>query len=80
MASDILMSIGSTTASILKGPIRRSPTDIKLSERKIGFNIFDTRNSFNTKFDTWGLGDIRNIEMYLHPPIYLSQLSASSAW
>ena len=29
------MSIGSTTASILKGPMRRSPTDIKLSENSI---------------------------------------------
>ena len=32
IASDILMSIGSTTASILKGPIKRSPTAIKLSK------------------------------------------------
>jgi len=31
MASDILMSMGSTTASMLKGPMSRSPTAIRLS-------------------------------------------------
>ncbi len=32
IASEILMSIGSTTASMLNGPTNLSPTDIKLSE------------------------------------------------
>jgi hypothetical protein len=40
MASDILMSMGSTTASMLKGPMSRSPTAIRLSATTFhSFNI-----------------------------------------
>ena len=58
------MSIGSTTASILKGPMRRSPTDIKLSENSIfklvtrQIPLLRIEKQDNFRFRHWSSKDI----------------------